>query len=260
MLLPDFRGRSFVMNLTIANISTQVSAADLQAAVAAIGIQVSQHFQPEWGMTAALQGTAASIGDHTVKIRGNHDAIIYLGDSSQDPTRGVANALGYHSDVYPGVPYGFVYLDICADYGEQWTCTLSHEVLELLADPQANRTVTGTSPNGQGTVNYDLEVCDPTQGDSYNIGDINVSNFVGRAYFKMTGGSGKTNHLNLDLQAFGVRPGGYLQYEDSTGAHQIQGAKYRTSKRMLEGKALMGLGRRNARRADRLRQARETHA
>jgi len=246
------------MNLTIANISTQVSSADLQAALAAIGKQVSQHFQPEWGITATLQGTAAQVGDHKIKIKGNHDAIIYLGDSSQDPTKGVQGALGYHSDVYPNVPYGFVYLDICTEYNEKWTCTLSHEVLELLADPQANATVQGPSPKGQGTVNYDLEVADPTQGDSYDIDNINVSNFVGKAYFGMPGGSGKTNYLNLELKAFGVRPGGYFQYEDSTGAHQVQGNK--VTRRMLEAKARMGLARRNARREDRLRKSLQTHA
>ena len=50
--------------------------------------------------------------------------------------------------VYGGTPYGFVYLDICARYGENWTTTLSHEVLELLADPNAAMTVAGPRPKG----------------------------------------------------------------------------------------------------------------
>lgn len=237
------------MNLTIANISTQVGATDLQAAVAAIGRQVDEDFQAEWGITANLRGVSASLSG-SAPIQGLHDAIIYLGDSSQDPNTGVQGALGYHAATYRNIPFGFVYLDICAEYGEAWTTTLSHEVLELLADPNARMTVAGPSPRGRGTVNYDLEVCDPTQGDSYQIDSVAVSNFVGRGYFGLSGGSGRSNHLDLPLAAFGVRPGGYFQYEQGAKTYQVQGDK--VTKRQLAAKEKMGVGRRNARRAQRL--------
>src|ERR1700690_4093609 len=143
------------MDLTIANVSTKIQAADFQAAIAAISRQVTEHFQPEWGTTANLTGSAVTL-KHKVPIQGHHDAIIYLGDSSQDPTTGVSGALGYHSDNYAKIPYGFVYLDICAEYGENWTTTLSHEVLELLGDPDVAMTVTGPAPKGApGSVYYD---------------------------------------------------------------------------------------------------------
>jgi hypothetical protein len=238
------------MNLTIANISTQVSAADLQAAVSAIGRQVAQHFQPEWGVTATLKGVALSLAGRPAPIDGQHDAILYLGDSAEDPTTGVENALGYHATNHADVPYGFVYLDICQKYGENWTTTLSHEVLELVADPNATMTVAGPSPRGSHShVHYDLEVCDPTQGDTYQIDGITVSNFVGKAYFRLTGGSGRTDYLDLALAPFGVRPAGYLQYEDGRGAHQIYGQKVTEAQKAA--KKLMKMGRRNARRAER---------
>jgi hypothetical protein len=239
------------VNLTIANISTKIADADLQAAVAAIGQQVTQHFQPEWGIGATLTGKAVTVEGGKAPVQQDADAIIYLGDSSEDPTTGVDNALGYHSANNSSIPYGFIYLDICAEYNEVWTCTLSHEVLELLGDPDAALTVSGPAPNGAaGTVYYDLEVSDPTQGDTYQIGNITVSNFVGRNYFAMTGGSGNTNYLNLPLTAFGVRPGGYYQYEDGVGSHQVQGEK--VTARMLAAKRRMKAVRRNARRDERL--------
>jgi hypothetical protein len=248
------------MDLTIANISTQVSSTQLDAAIAAISSQVTNDFQPEWGAGANLRGISASLQNGGT-LQGNTDAIIYLGDSSQDPTTGIEGALGYHFRTHAGVPYGFVYLDICAMYDEEWSCTLSHEVLELLADPTAALTVAGPAPQTAAapppagapgsSVYYDLEVCDPTQGDTYTIAGITVSNFVGRKYFDLTGGNGQTNHLNLPLVPFGVRPGGYYQYEDGNGAHQIQGQK--VTARQLEGKKLMGRGRRNARRRERVR-------
>jgi len=242
------------MDLTIVNVSTRISDSDLKTAVTAISRQVMDHFAPEWGVTGQLHGVTTSL-EGKVPIQGNHSAIIYLGDSSQDPTTGVQGALGYHTTNFADVPYGFVYLDVSQAYGESWTCTLSHEVLELLADPDAMMTVTAPAPgHAPGSVYYDLEVCDPTQGDSYPIDTVEVSNFVGRSYFGLSGGSGKSNYLSLALEPFGVRPGGYFQFEDGSGAHQIHGDK--VTRKALAAKRIMETGRRNERRATRINQRR----
>ena len=128
---------------------------------------------------------------------------------------------------------------------------MSHEVLELLADPDATMTVTGPAPRGRGHVHYDLEVCDPTQGDSYQIDNVSVSNFVGRSYFGLKNGNGKSNYLGLPLNPFGVRPKGYFQYEDGTGrTHQIMGEEVTPGQRAA--KQRMGKLRRNRRREDRI--------
>ncbi len=200
---------------------------------------------------ATLKAIALSLGDKKAPIQKDADAVIYLGDSSQDPTTGVKGALGYHSANNMKLPYGFVYLDICAKSKEVWTCTLSHEVLELLGDPDAAMTVTGPVPKGTpGTVHYDLEVCDPTQGDQYSIDNVVVSNFVGKQHFELSGGSGRTNFLSLPLRAFGVRPGGYFQYEKGRRAHQIFGS--RVTKDQKAARKEMKNIRRNARRVERL--------
>jgi hypothetical protein len=171
----------------------------------------------------------------------------------QDHTTGVSQAFGYHGENHAGTPYGFVYLNICKEYGEERSGTLSHEVLELLADPMATTTVPGPEPHGRsGEVAYDLEVCDPTQGDFYDIDGITVSNFVGRAYFGQLGGTGKTNYLGLDLDAFGVRPKGYFQYEVGNRVEQINGALITPGQ--LAAKEKMGKYRRNARRKSRMKQ------
>jgi hypothetical protein len=131
------------MNITIANLSRQIFAADFQGAVSAIGRQVAEHFQPEWGTGATLKGVWVSLVGKKAPIQKGADAVIYLGDSSEDPTTGVEDAEGYHSANNKGIPYGFVYLDICAKAKEAWSFTLSHEVLELLADPDTALTVAG---------------------------------------------------------------------------------------------------------------------
>ena len=238
------------MHITIANLSTTIAPSDFQAAVRAISRQVNEDFSPEWGIAAVLSGVTTNLKDGKLApVDGRRSAIIYVGDSTNDPTTGVQGALGYHSDNHKNVPYGFIYLDICKEAGENWTVTLSHEVLELLADPTAVITITGKAPHGSGSVYYDLEVCDPTQGDSYVVDNVRVSNFVGKAYFALSGGSGKTNFLDLDLKPFGVRPLGYFQYEDSTGPHQVEGQD--AARAMTLKKTRLAKVRRNSRRQGR---------
>jgi hypothetical protein len=242
--------KGHALNLVVANLSTSIDDPTFAAAVAAVGVQVARDFQPEWGSGATLSATRLALNGGQAGVNTALDAIIYVGDSSTDPTTGVAGVYGYHSQNYGQTPYAFVYLDVCAQYGEAWSCTLSHEVLELLADPTSVLTATGPAPAGVGapgqTVDYDLEICDPTQGDSYIINNTAVSNFVTKTYFGMAGGSAATNFLNLSLSPFGARPGGYLQYEDSGGAHQVNGAKI--DARRLAARAMLAGYRRNARR------------
>jgi len=241
------------MRVTIANISKTIQQPEFQAALQAISKQCNEDFQPEWNISCVIRGTTANIAGK-VPIQGVHDAIIYVGDESQDPTTGVKNALGYHSDNHKGIPYGFVYLDVVKKYHEVWTSTLSHEVLELLADPTAVMTVTGPDPrNAKHVVHFDLEVCDPTQGDSYQIDGIAVSNFVTPGYFGLTGGSPTTNFQKLDLKPFGVRPGGYFQFEDGNHVFHVNGERVKAEiAEREEARKRMALGRRNTRRAHRL--------
>jgi hypothetical protein len=239
------------LNLVIANLSTTIDDAAFATAVAAIAEQVSRDFLPEWGVGAALSPTRLALVDGEANIDAATDAILYVGDNSTDPTLGQSGVYGYHSRNAGGIPYAFVYLDVCAQYGEAWSCTLSHEVLEMLADPTLVKSVTGPAPTGVGapgqTVAYDLEVCDPTQGDTYVVNAVTVSNFVNKAYYALPGGSSSTNHLNLALPAFGVRPKGYVQYDDSAGAHQVNGVSVDAQR--LAARAMLAGHRRNARRA-----------
>ena len=238
------------LSVTIANLSTAIDDAAFSAAVAAIGLQVSRDFQPEWGAGADLKATRINLNDGAANIDAATDAVIYIGDASDDPTLGMDGVFGYHAQNNSRLPYAFIYLDVCAKYGEAWSCTLSHEVLEMLADPTLVIKATGPAPPGTGapgqTVSYDLEVCDPTQSDTYVINHVTVSNFVTKAWFGLPGGSNSTNFLNLPLSPFGVRPKGYFQYEDATGAHTINGTAVDAQR--LAARAILDGHRRTARR------------
>ncbi len=233
--------------LVIANVS-DIPDAVFAATVATVGRQISQDFQPVWGVGATLTASRVNLdaAGHA-DVDGATDAVIYVGGASADPTMGCDGAFGYHAQTYGNLPYAFIYLDVCEKKNEPWSCTLSHEVMEILVDPTTALTVTGPAPSGVAgqLVRYDLEVCDPTQGDTYVIDGVTVSNFVTKAYFGMTA-NGPTNFLKLDLAPFGVRPGGYTQYEDTGGTQQVNGPA--VTPQAMAARAMLDGYRRNARR------------
>ena len=69
------------------------------------------------------------------------DAVLYLWDKAD-----VSNALGYHERNNSVIPFGFVFTEVSKQLGESWTVTLSHEALELIADPEVSfyNSATGT--------------------------------------------------------------------------------------------------------------------
>lgn len=198
---------------------------EVQFALRAVNRQIKEDFEPYWsfGATLRLEGrSSVRSKSQAVDMRG--DAIIYL--------RAAANtddALGYHDSHYRGIPYGFVFTDISDELEESWTTTLSHESLELIADPEVNLLVMGPDPRRpRRTVFHWYEMCDAVQAESYKLDDVAVSNFVLPLYF--TGSeerSGRNDFLSKrhggkSLRSFGTNPGGYIGFFDPrTGKHHI---------------------------------------
>ncbi|HVY32032.1 MAG TPA: hypothetical protein VHB79_36100 [Polyangiaceae bacterium] len=207
------------MRIAIGNISNNIQKDEFSATVRAISKQVKEDFAPLWGMTATLRHATISRSAKPDPELSAADVIIYVGETNDDPQQ-VKNAVGYHSQNHRGVPYGFVFADIAKKVDEPWSTTLSHEVLELIADPDVNLMVVGPDPkkpnDSNSVVLRPYEVCDPVQADSYEIDDIAVSNFVTPLYFAQLDHPvlTQTNYLNLKLERFGVRPGGYFSYYD----------------------------------------------
>jgi hypothetical protein len=204
------------MRISIANISSKVTTAEFSATVHAVGRQVNQDFAPLWGMDADVRGIAMSRNTKPNPELSVSDVILYVGELDDDPQK-VADAIGYHDLNNKGIPYGFIFTDVAVKVGEKWSTTLSHEVLELLADPDVNLLVVAPHPkNPKGVVLRSYEVCDPVQADSYDIDGIAVSNFVTPLYFARlpSPNTTRTNYLNLGLDRFGVRKGGYFSYFD----------------------------------------------
>jgi hypothetical protein len=204
------------MRISIANISKKVTTAEYSATVHAVARQVHQDFAPLWGMDADVRGIAVKRDAKPNPELTLSDVILYVGELDDDPQK-IADAVGYHDLNNKGIPFGFVFTDVAAKVGDAWSTTLSHEVLELLADPDVNLLVVGPHPkNPRSVALRTYEVCDPVQADNYDLDGIAVSNFVTPLYFASLPNptTTRTNYLNSGLDRFGVRPGGYFSYFD----------------------------------------------
>lgn len=253
------------MFITVVNRS-HLADNDVQAAIRAINRQLAEDFAPHWGLhaTLRLEGRCgrAPDEDHLLEMRG--DAVLYLWDKVN-----MDGALGYHQTNGRNIPFGFVFTELAEQLKEPWTTVLSHEALELVADPLANLVVQAPHPHESHNVYYWYEVADPVQGDSYLIDGVAVSNFVLPLYFAGHHAHGRTDFMGLlnegkPLGPLDVRPGGYLGFFDpkSGKSHTMTQPRDERAHERLALKQKLGAGRRAQRlvRAHAHAQAARTHA
>jgi hypothetical protein len=236
-----------------------VTDEELQAVIRAINRQISEDFAPYWSISATLrlEGRSVETPDalQMADLRG--DAVIYLWDQAD-----VEGALGYHFQNNRGIPFGFVFTEIARQIGEPWSVTLSHEALELLADPETNLLVMGPHPTEDRDVFHWYEMCDAVQAEAYTVDGVAVSNFLLPLYFTGTRDTDEVGARNdflgriyggNTLKSFGINPGGYIGFFDpELGEHTtyaIQGDRVAAMRLSLKSMA------KEARRAVRYRSA-----
>jgi hypothetical protein len=191
-----------VINISVINESTVLADADVTPVVAALQKQVTNDFGPIWGTAAQLsivpKGTQPPTGNWW---------LVLLDDSDQ------ANALGYHDLTTEGLPIGKVFAASDLKAGTSWTVTASHELLEMLGDPNINLTVFVQNNNTAGIL-YAYEVCDACEDDSlgYQIDSILLSDFVYPAWFESFRAEGSTqfDRMNKIQNPFQILVNGYI--------------------------------------------------
>jgi hypothetical protein len=190
------------IQIPVINESTVLADTDVVPVVAALQKQVTNDFRPVWGVDAELtvvaKGTQPSTGSWW---------LILLDDSDQ------ANALGYHDLTTEGLPVGKVFAASDLKAGTSWTVTASHELLEMLADPNINLTVFVQNSDTAGIL-YAYEVCDACEDDSlgYAIDNVLLSDFVYPAWFESFRADGSTqfDQMNKIQNPFGLLVNGYI--------------------------------------------------
>ena len=240
------------MRVSVINFSNEADQT-VQRAIRAVNRQLAEDFANYWHRTGTLrlEGRPSAGPDIETNTAMRGDAVIYLQEDPDD-----VRALGYHDLNLRGVPYGFVYLALARDIGEEWTVTFSHEALELVMDPEANLLASGPHPaDPSRTVQHWYEVCDAVQSQTYSIEGVKVSNFVTPLYFTVSDEDGSRNDFlgakglaqHPPLPSFGVAEGGYVGfYDPETGEHETYTRDKRAQKR-LEARNRAGWGRRGTR-------------
>jgi len=153
------------IQIAVINESTVLSDTDLAPVVAALQKQVTNDFRPTWGVDAELTIVAAGTPPPTGSWW-----LVLLDDSDQ------ANALGYHDLTTEGLPIGKVFAASDIKAGTLWSVTASHELLEMLGDPNVNLTVFVQNSDTAGVL-YAYEVCDACEDDrfAYKVNEVMVS-------------------------------------------------------------------------------------
>ena len=158
--------------IAITNVSTCLNDAQVESVLPALQKQVSCDFKAYWDLGCSLtmlpKGQLVTHGWWQVVTADTPDQ---------------AGALGYHEMSSTGTPLGKIFARFEIANGSSWTVTLSHELLEMLADPWINWCAVGSDSQV-----YALEVCDPVEADEvgYEIDGVLVSDFITPAWFEPT--------------------------------------------------------------------------
>jgi hypothetical protein len=197
-----------LLHIALVSLTQEVSLAQLAPVSAAIQKQISRDFGPMWNVQATVDAF-----DKLEDV-----PIGYWHVLLQDELP--SGAAGLHKRDDNKQPFALVALTT------NWTVFMSHEVLEMLVDPQGTLTRAGNSlKSGQGRVEYLIEVCDPCQASNlaYSVNSTMVSDFYTPQYFDPVKSSGV--RYSYSGQVRGPREvldGGYLSWFDPQTRHLFQ--------------------------------------
>jgi hypothetical protein len=208
------------IKISIINESTVVGDDDVARATVDLQTQVSRDFSAAWGIDADLiyvpRGSQPS---------GESWWLTILDDTDQ------AGALGYHDTTNEGLPLGKVFAKTDIQAQTVWTVTASHELLEMLGDPDINLNAL-VQQNGNLKL-YAYEVADACEADEYGytIRNTLVSDFVFPGWFQSFVPDGtKLDQQGKIQRPFELLPGGYISVMDittSNGWQQVSGSEAR---------------------------------
>lgn len=180
-----------MIKIAIIDQTGQISAELLERTRKALQTQVSEDYVPYW------------FDDATVEISKERKTgvwPIYIQNTIDQ-----SGVNGYHW--YDTIsPYGKVL------YNNDWQYTLSHELLEILRNPYANRR------KGYDEVYFVEEVADATNGRGYEIYGVKLSNFITPNYWDLTKTAGvKYDFLGLLTEPRQLADNGYMSFADNLG-------------------------------------------
>jgi len=230
-----------IYKVQIVNKSKNLKKDQLEKVVKAINKQLERDFYSAWALIAkcSIAPVSRSVDDF------DRGGVIFLVDQVSD------DALGYHDVIKKnGVAYGYVFLDVSKELDENWSVTLSHEVLELVLNKHVNQYALGKHPKESRMVFHWFEACDAVQDQSYAIDRVRVSDFVHPAWFTPYSEVNLRNNQLDNVKSFSLADGGYQGFYDP--AHGRDDNYFADSRAMAryDIKAQLDLNRRRMRALD----------
>ena len=110
-------------------------------------------------------------------------------------------------------------------FGEGWTLGASHDLIEMLVDPQVQRIEWGRSirPGDEHDVAYMVQACDPCALTSYEIDGVKVADFSTPAFWTAAPGTkGKYSYTGSLSEPHEIIRGGYISWKDPKSRHYWQ--------------------------------------
>jgi hypothetical protein len=187
----------------------------LSKVATALTMQVQRDLAPIWNVAATVEAVEQNVPP-------GYWPIFVM--PKLPPTEGGFHKTEHHQ------PYAKV------EYGDAWSLSASHELIEMLIDPSASRLVAGPElqvakgkiiENPKKRVEYLVEACDPCedQNFAYLIEDVIVSDFFTPQYHDPVHSAGaKYSFTGAITRPRQVLPGGYISWFDpaATKIWQIQ--------------------------------------
>ena len=201
-------------NIAVINRSTVVPDTLGQIYTEALQIQVSQHWAPIWGDDARLVFYGQN---HTPPA--NWWWLVLIDDSD------TAGAAGYHDLTPAGLPLGKAFAKTVLQFNGSVSVTMSHELLEMIQDPDINQLAEFDRADGSPAKLYAYEVCDSCEDDQFGYKiefnwngapqSVLVSDFVYPDFFVQQPPPGaQFDHQRKIARPFSLLPGGYLSVLD----------------------------------------------
>jgi len=189
-----------LINLALVSQTQRVTPTEIKEVAAAVGRQLSRDLAPIWHVRASIDPFY-----RLEDVPPTYWPILVRDDL---PDTGI---IGMHLD-RRHQPFALVNLS------PTWSMTVSHEALEMVVDPWGNRLVPGGSPaQGQGLVEFLVEVCDPVGGieNSYTINGYPVSDFYTPHYFDpVASDSVRYSYTGQLARPRSLLQGGYVSWRE----------------------------------------------
>lgn len=182
--------------IAIINESTAVTDDEVAAYAAAQLKAVHTDFAPIWGRSARIK-----VYPRTKAPPANAWQLGIFDNSDQ------AGALGYHDATPTGLPLGKAFAGTDKQYGMDWRVTASHELWEMLGDPDIS---VCAQLDAQTFIAYEL--ADAVEADefAYDVDGIKISDFVYPAYFESYNDTGPFDHSRALSRPLSMAAGGYM--------------------------------------------------